>query len=364
MGCGSSKDAADRRAPSRRYLSYAGGADDAGAGVYLPDTGPLTAREYKERLVTSGGTQVVELPGSGYAIRYAFVSQRGYYPDAPDKANQDAFCAHACFGGDPDQHLFGVFDGHGEFGAPAAQFARDRVPGNLLASGHFAGNPALAMHNAMVATNMQCHQADFDDSMSGTTAICLLVRGRSLLVANVGDSRAVLAERVPGAPGRFEARDLSLDQTPYRYVAFGGVQGVVGGWVVVVVVEWWCSVCSVCRVVCSVQCTVLLVKKHGRQNSHLTTPHQSKRQPRRVRARQGRRRARADARPGRGPQGPDRGLLDDRGGGRRRPAAPVVRQRDVPRHRVHALDRRRGCEAVVFGSGWKRRWRGGWSGGG
>lgn len=208
MGCGSSKDADARGPPTRRYLTY----DDG--GVYLPDTGPLTAREYKERLVTSGGTRVVELPGSGYAIRYAYVSQRGYYPDSPDKPNQDAFCAHVCFGGDPEQHLLGVFDGHGEFGSQAAQFARDRVPGNLLASGHFAGNPALAMHNAMVAANMQCHQADFDDSMSGTTAVCLLVRGRQLLVANVGDSRAVLAERC--GDGRFEARDLSLDQTPYR----------------------------------------------------------------------------------------------------------------------------------------------------
>ena len=58
-----------------------------------------------------------------------------------------------------------------------------------------------------------CCRADFDDSMSGTTAICVLLRGRSLLVANVGDSRAVLAERVDGG---VVARDLSLDQTPYR----------------------------------------------------------------------------------------------------------------------------------------------------
>ncbi|KAF6260280.1 phosphatase 2C-like domain-containing protein [Scenedesmus sp. NREL 46B-D3] len=67
----------------------------------------------------------------------------------------------------------------------------------------------------MVATNLQCHRSDFDDSMSGTTAITVLVRGRSLLVANVGDSRAVLAEKVQGGSG-FIARDLSIDQTPYR----------------------------------------------------------------------------------------------------------------------------------------------------
>lgn len=54
---------------------------------------------------------------------------------------------------------------------------------------------------------------DFDDSMSGTTAITVLVRGRDLIVANVGDSRAVLAER---RGDKVLAQDLSIDQTPYR----------------------------------------------------------------------------------------------------------------------------------------------------
>lgn len=49
--------------------------------------------------------------------------------------------------------------------------------------------------------------------MSGTTAISCLIRGRTLLVANVGDSRAVLAERVGDG---VVARDLSCDQTPFR----------------------------------------------------------------------------------------------------------------------------------------------------
>lgn len=50
---------------------------------------------------------------------------------------------------------------------------------------------------------------------AGTTAVGLLLRGRTLMVANVGDSRAVLAER---SGDKFIARDLSLDQTPYRCV--------------------------------------------------------------------------------------------------------------------------------------------------
>jgi hypothetical protein len=142
MGCGSSKDSRDdHRAASRRYLNYAGGqfAGD-GSSLYLPSTGPLTAKEYKERLVTSEGTQTVYLPESKYSIRYAYVSQRGYYPDSPDKLNQDAFCVHTYFGGEAEQHFFGVFDGHGEHGTQAALFARDRVRagwGRLGAGGVF-----------------------------------------------------------------------------------------------------------------------------------------------------------------------------------------------------------------------------------
>jgi len=53
--------------------------------------------------------------------------------------------------------------------------------------------------------------------MSGTTAITVMIRGRSILVANVGDSRAVLAEKRADGTG-YLAKDLSIDQTPYRYV--------------------------------------------------------------------------------------------------------------------------------------------------
>jgi hypothetical protein len=71
--------------------------------------------------------QVVVLPKAGLTLRYAFVSQRGYYPGSPDKPNQDSLCVHTAFGGEPDQAFFGVFDGHGEFGTQCSQFAKDKV---------------------------------------------------------------------------------------------------------------------------------------------------------------------------------------------------------------------------------------------
>ena len=64
-------------------------------------------------------------------------------------------------------------------------------------------------------TNNQLHRHAIDDSMSGTTAITVLVRGKTLYVANAGDSRATLGEI---ADKRIVARDLSEDQTPFRWV--------------------------------------------------------------------------------------------------------------------------------------------------
>jgi hypothetical protein len=56
----------------------------------------------------------------------------------------------------------------------------------------------------------------FDDSLSGTTAISILFRGKAMYVSNVGDSRAIVVSRTEGDSGKLVARPLSSDQTPYR----------------------------------------------------------------------------------------------------------------------------------------------------
>ncbi|GAQ83023.1 AGC (cAMP-dependent, cGMP-dependent and protein kinase C) kinase family protein [Klebsormidium nitens] len=166
----------------------------------------------KPAMPVSGPT-VVKVPGASYALRYAALSQRGYYPDSPDKANQDAYTIRAPYGGSADDHFFGVFDGHGENGTACAVFAKDRIPDNLAKSKMFRGDVVQAFHSSFVQTNAQMHRSALDDSMSGTTGITVLVRGRTLYCGNVGDSRAVLAER---KGKKLVAVDLSSDQTPFR----------------------------------------------------------------------------------------------------------------------------------------------------
>jgi len=67
-----------------------------------------------------------------------------------------------------------------------------------------------------VETNIECHNAAFDDTLSGTTAITILVRGRFLHIANVGDSRAIICTAHSTDHSKVVAEPLSIDQTPFR----------------------------------------------------------------------------------------------------------------------------------------------------
>ena len=60
---------------------------------------------------------------------------------------------------------------------------------------------------------------DTDDTLSGTTAVCVLIRGREVTICNVGDSRCVAAE---SRGAELVAVDLTQDQTPYRCVWIRG----------------------------------------------------------------------------------------------------------------------------------------------
>ena len=130
--------------------------------------------------------------------------------------------------------LFGVFDGHGPAGTLCASFARDHLPSHLVAAMHRHWCRVTRLHkqhrsqlqrlrvaagakqqqqrhelsrqirererelfneafaSAFTATNNRLHKSAINDNRSGTTAVCVLVYGQCLHVANVGDSRAIM----------------------------------------------------------------------------------------------------------------------------------------------------------------------------
>ena len=166
-----------------------------------------------KHILTQRSLESVPVPSHNFHLEYSVLTQRGYYPDSPDKENQDSFCIRTQIQGNPNIHFFGVFDGHGQFGTECSNFVKDRLVDILANDPALLDDPVKAFNSAFLATNYELRNSEIDDSMSGTTAITVLVVGDTLFVANVGDSRAVIAVK---DGNRIVGEDLSDDQTPFR----------------------------------------------------------------------------------------------------------------------------------------------------
>jgi hypothetical protein len=157
-----------------------------------------------------------------FNMQYCYVSQKGYYPNALGKANQDSYLVCESILGDPSCNLFGIFDGHGEYGDYCSYYSADQFPDNLVAELNANNNGLEVLETekmssvytrAYLKTNSGLYSSKIDDSLSGTTGVTILQKGDKLLVANVGDSRAIIATEVDG---KLKYSPLSIDQTPYR----------------------------------------------------------------------------------------------------------------------------------------------------
>ncbi|KAL6653680.1 hypothetical protein ACP70R_008604 [Stipagrostis hirtigluma subsp. patula] len=109
--------------------------------------------------------------------------------------------------GEGPSAFYGVFDGHD--GKHAADFVCSNLPRFIVEDEGFPGEIEKAVSSAFLRTDAAFADAcSLNRSLaSGTTAIAALVVGRSLLVANAGDCRAVLCRRR-------KAIDMSRDHRP------------------------------------------------------------------------------------------------------------------------------------------------------
>lgn len=168
--------------------------------------------------VGEGGARV-RLKGScGFASMY---SQQGW-----KGANQDAMTIWEDFGGASDTVFCGVFDGHGPFGHRVACYARDKLPAKLSSGldslprlqGECYGDESSdgdnddddvgganseefsswkeAFLKAFEELDKELRNHSVIDCIcSGSTAVSIVRQKEHLIIANLGDSRAVLATR-------------------------------------------------------------------------------------------------------------------------------------------------------------------------
>eukprot|EP00884_Botryococcus_braunii_P021116 jgi/Botrbrau1/7689/Bobra.0159s0127.1 len=157
-----------------------------------------------------------KLPAVGSVkVTFGVYTHPGVDPMGQEKENQDAWAVHSGLGGWPNLFL-GVFDGHGQDGARVARFVASTLARELYKDPKLTeGNLSEAVTEQHLETNrLLWHAPHISVKFSGTTAVTVLIQPRGrLLIANVGDSRAVLG-RVDLAGRTVTAEGLTNDHTP------------------------------------------------------------------------------------------------------------------------------------------------------
>ncbi|CAH0485135.1 unnamed protein product [Peronospora farinosa] len=130
------------------------------------------------------------------------------------KENQDAFCVCDAMADDARATFFSVFDGHGPQGAFVSHFVREQYHravaeayAELFSSVSNKNRIGFGAKKASVTCDIvavlfqqavrrvveKLDASMIDISVSGTTAVAMLVREKDVFMANLGDSRAVIA---------------------------------------------------------------------------------------------------------------------------------------------------------------------------
>ncbi|CAN1123649.1 Probable protein phosphatase 2C 58 [Linum perenne] len=104
--------------------------------------------------------------------------------------------------------LFAIFDGH--LGHDVANYLQNHLFGNILKESDFWSDTESAIKNAYIKTDAEILEKALTLGKGGSTAVtAILINGEKLVVANVGDSRAVICKN--GV-----AKQLSVDHEPSK----------------------------------------------------------------------------------------------------------------------------------------------------
>lgn len=104
--------------------------------------------------------------------------------------------------------LFAIFDGH--MGHDVAKYLQENLFHNILKQSDFWTDTKNALKNAYQTTDKEILEQSPRLGKGGSTAVtAILINGQKLVVANVGDSRAVISKK--GV-----AKQLSVDHEPSK----------------------------------------------------------------------------------------------------------------------------------------------------
>jgi len=152
--------------------------------------------------------------------KMAYMSQAGKGEDGFTKVNQDSYLVVENLYKLGDFNIFSVLDGHGMNGHLVSGFAskylshyfRKNKKLNILESiddvyKQLTKNNYETIRKAFNKAEHEVSKSEIDANFSGTTCVMVFQLGKKLLIANVGDSRAIIIKGDEAIP-------LSIDQKP------------------------------------------------------------------------------------------------------------------------------------------------------
>ncbi|VVB17253.1 unnamed protein product [Arabis nemorensis] len=161
----------------------------------------------------SNQMRIVDAPASGGGLSQNGKFSYGYASSAGKRSSMEDFFETRIDGIDGEiVGLFGVFDGHG--GARAAEYVKRHLFSNLITHPKFISDTKSAITDAYNHTDSELLKSENSHTRdAGSTASTAILVGDRLLVANVGDSRAVICR---GGNAFAVSRDHKPDQSDER----------------------------------------------------------------------------------------------------------------------------------------------------
>ena len=108
-----------------------------------------------------GNLSALEVQAKG-DLKVAMVSRKGLVPYNKNKVNQDRYVVKYALGDDPGICLWGVMDGHGEYGHYVAAFVQENLPICIGAEKNIRNDPEGSITRAVAAMCSRLSDTDIN----------------------------------------------------------------------------------------------------------------------------------------------------------------------------------------------------------
>ena len=188
--------ASERHLPEHHVPTSPSSSLPATRAPSVSDTPPASSPSSATTAATTAPAASQSKPHSSLKV---YVKSRQGSSWDPRKVNQDRPLACVPLRGHPGVHVYGVMDGHGQWGHHVSEYVMHTLPAFLSAEKDLRDDPAAAIRRAVRNVCDGLSTANINLSFSGTTCVFAVHCDGRLITANIGDSRCVLI-RAPDLP--------------------------------------------------------------------------------------------------------------------------------------------------------------------